>query len=650
MKKINLIKKVIVAVLLCVIMQNANLTYANTNLYQTEAQDNNGNIYGNNNSIATLNTESVSRFVDEYFQTNMEKWHVPGVAVAIVKDNKELYKAGYGFSNIETKSSVDPDTTTFPAASVSKLFTATAIMQLYQEGKLDLNENIQTYLDDIVINNPYKEKISCQNLLTHSSGLDEQSELDGSTLDIENLKSQKEYFQEHKPNVIIKPNTVCRYSNMGYNLLGYTVEKISKKSYENYITDNILKPLQMVHSSVRIANESMAKGYEFSDNKHQKVPFAYQYTSRSSGIITTVTDMENFMIMHLNNGSFQNNPVLNPDSEQLMQNKQFSNAEVFDGMGYGFIRASRNGVQLLKHEGALPGYTTTLILIPSQKFGIYVATNSLSGIVFDFEEAFLDYFLGACKSIKNDENSSSDINEYIGTYRSYDGVSERNISKLFTALDDTAQLDVTKSSDGKLKVRYYEQNKKMVETNLIYKSEGIFLREDGKGYITFRENSNGNIEYAFNYISHQTYKKIGKMETITSISILLLFSLLVLSISFIIVLIKRIRHKQKDNKTLWLLNCFVNFIYILGFLGVLGLEIYMILNYDYRFINALFILLTLLMVAITLNVYGIICMIYGIIKKKFNRPTTIKLIIVQTVQILFVIVLGYFNLIGYHIF
>lgn len=650
MKKINLFKKVmIISVLVCIMMQNVNLVYGDTNLSQTKSQDRNDSKIGKSNSI-TLNKENVKKFVDEFFQINMKKWNVPGAAVAVVEDNKELYKAGYGVSNIETKNPVDPDKTTFPAASVSKLFTATAIMQLYQEGKLDLNENIQTYLDDIVINNPYKETVTCQNLLTHSSGLDEQSELDGSTLNKKTLKSQKQYFEEHIPYVIIKPNTVCRYSNMGYNLLGYIVEKASGKSYEDYITDNILNPLDMMHSSVRIENESMASGYEFSDGKYQKIPFAYQYTSGSSGIIASVADMENFMIMHLNTGTYQNEAILNSDTEQIMQNRQFSNDEVFDGMGDGFIRASRNGVQLLKHEGALPGYTTTLILIPSQNFGIYVATNSLSGMVFDFKEAFLDHFFGTCKSVTGEENSLYDISKYIGTYRSYDGVSVSNISKIFASLDDTAQMKVKKDSNGKLKVMYYEQSKEKVETNLIYKSNGIFIREDGKGYITFRENSNGNIEYAFNDISHQTYQKVGKMEGMTPIGLILLVLLFILSGSFMIGLIKRRKNKQKNNKRLWLLNCIVNIIYVFGFFGVVGLESYMILNCDHRFIYIIYILLTFLLAAIVLNVCGIIDTGYCIMKKKFDRITTIKLVTAQMAQIFFVIVLGYFNMIGYHVF
>lgn len=651
MKKMKLLKQVMaILFLMCVFIQKAALACADSIPSRVASQDRYDSRLGESNSSVKLDKEDVKKFVDDYFQTNMKKWNVPGVAVAVVKDNEELYKEGYGVSDIEKGNPVDPEKTTFPAASVSKLFTATAIMQLYQDGKLDLNENIQTYLKDIVIHNPYKDAVTCQNLLTHTSGLDEQSELDGGTLDKNAIKSQKQYFEKHIPCVITEPNTICKYSNIGFNLLGYTIEKVSGKSYEDYVTENILKPLDMRRSSVRIEDEFLASGYEFNDGKYLKVPLAYQYTSGSSGILSTVTDMEHFMIMHLNNGKYKNNTILDTKTEQMIQKKQFSNNDVFDGMGEGFIRASRNGVQLLKHEGALPGYTTTMVLIPDQHFGIYVATNSLSGMIFDFEEAFLDHFFGTCNPTEEDNNSLFDDSKYIGTYRNYDGISESNISKIFASLDNSAQLKVTKTSNGKLKVMYYEMSKEMVETNLIYKSDGIFIREDGKGYITFHKNNNGNIDYAFNNISHQAYKKIGSMETMTTTIIVLLILLLVLLVSSIRILFRRIRKKQIENKKLWLVIGIVNIIYVIGFLGIFILESYMILNYDYRFIHAIFALLTLLLVAIALNISEMIGIGYGIIKKKFNRLTMVKLLVVLTTQIYFVILLAYFNMIGYHVY
>lgn len=658
MQKFKIVKKFILALLLmCAVMQSDIPAFAGISKPQSlpqglqEPQGTSTNDSCNEKSpVVPLNQQNVKHFIDEYFQINMKKWKVPGVAVAVVENDKELYKAGYGVSDLVTYNPVNPDTTTFPAASISKLFTATAIMQLYQDGKLNLKEDIRTYADDITIKNPFHEAITCQNLLSHSSGLDEASELDGGTLDRNSIKSQRAYFKKHVPSVILQPNTVCRYSNMGYNLLGYIVEKVSGEAYESYVANHILEPLNMKHSSIRIENASMASGYEYSEGKYQKAAFAYQYTSGSSGVIATVTDMENFMRMHLNNGRYENKCILNSDIEALMQKKQFANHEVFDGMGEGFIRDSRNGVQIIKHEGALPGYTATLLLIPSQNFGIYVATNSLGGMVFDFEEAFLNHFFGTGSTVNNTENTTNVVDQYVGTYRSYDGVSTNNISKIFATLDNTSELKVQKTAAGNLAVTYYNQSKEKVHTNLICQSEGIFIREDGKGYITFREKKNGKITYAFNNISHQTYIKVGALRTTTAFYFELPAFALILLVISIIILIKVARHKQKNNKSLWLINGLINLVYPLGFIGVLILEVYMILNYDYRFIWMIYILLSALLLAMLLNIYGLFMFGYGMIKRKLDKGTTLKLAILQIIQILFVMTMWYLNMIGYHVF
>ncbi|BCN28902.1 serine hydrolase [Anaeromicropila herbilytica] len=606
-----------------------------------------------------LNQENIKKFVDNYFQTNMKKYHVPGVAVAVVKDNKELYKAGYGVSNRESKKKVDPDVTIFPAASVSKLFTATAIMKLYQEGKIDLNESIEKYADDITIRNPYKEDITCQNLLTHSSGLDEQSELDGSTLDKKEIKSQKHYFEEHIPQVIIRPNTISRYSNMGYNLLGYIVEKVSKTSYEKYVTDNILKPLEMKKASVRIEGNNMASGYSYDNGEYVKQPFAYQYTSGSAGIIAPVTDMEKFMMMHLNQGRYHNQVVLNASTEKMMQEKQFANNEVFDGMGYGFIRTSRNGVQIIKHEGALPGYTTTLLMIPDQNFGIYVATNSLGGMVFDFEEAFFDYFCGDYQKVSVKDNGvyksgNYDSSKYVGTYRSYDGFSEKKISRIYAEdIDNEAELTVTQTKENTLKVSYYTQSKRKEETKLIYQSDGVFARQDGKGYITFREDAKGNIEYAFNNVSHQAFHKVGEYENSSILGMALLSILLIFLGSAVVIGIISIRRKRRNiswcAKRLWILVAGNNVLLIIGFVGVFLLETFMILNYNYSAMFALKVLLTLIIIAIGFVVVNIIYGSYCIIKKRLSIVESVAFTAIVFAWVICIVLLQYFNMIGYQL-
>src|SRR5574344_1018400 len=118
--------------------------------------------------------DAIQTFIDDYFQENMSIYKTPGVAVSVVKDSKELLTSSYGYADIESGKLVD-ETTTFPACSVSKLFTATAVMQLYEQGKMDLNADIRNYLNDVKIMNRFSEPITCASLLTHSSGLDEES-------------------------------------------------------------------------------------------------------------------------------------------------------------------------------------------------------------------------------------------------------------------------------------------------------------------------------------------------------------------------------------------------------------------------------------------------------------------------------------------
>lgn len=648
--KINKLVKNGIAVtgIFCILLQSGQPVFAETGIQQTTgiaADTEKGN------PEIKLNKENVKSFVDDYFNKNIAVWHVPGAAVSVVKDGKELYKAGYGVSDVENGTPVDPDVTTFPAASVSKLFTATAIMQLSQSRQLNLNEDIQKYADDIRVINHYKEKITCQNLLTHTSGLDEESELDGSVCNLKEIQSQKYYFQKHIPTVVTRPGTICQYSNMGYNLLGYVVEKVSGETYENYVSNHILKPLQMNQTSIRIGNVNMAGGYEYDKGQYQKVPFAYQYTSGSSGVIAPVTDMERFMIMHLNQGSCGNVSVLKPETEAYMQQKQFSNSAVLDGMGEGFIRENWNGAAILKHEGALPGYATTLLLIPGENFGIYVATNSLGGMVFDFEEAFLKHFYGAVCIKGNAQTSDFDQNRYCGTYRSYDGVSTSNISRIFAVLDATAELKVKKGTGKELVVTYYEQSKEKIETKLLYQGEDTFLREDGKGYITFRENEKGEVIYAFNHISHQSYGKISWMETTDVMGGLFTLLILLLLVSAIVMLIKRRTEKDSICRKCRAVNGLINLSYVISFTGIFMLETYMILQYDYRFTGMIYFFLTVLLITIGMNVTELFILGYhNKNRKAIKLQKIVKYGLVPVIQLCFVVMLYYFNMIGYHVF
>lgn len=608
------------------------------------------------------NDEDIKSFMNNYFNEKMKKYLVPGASVVVVKDNKEVFKRGYGYSNLESKITVDPDKLSFPVCSVSKLFTATAIMQLYEEGKIDLDKNINDYISPYKVINKYDEAVTCRNLLTHSSGIDEASELNGTTTDENSIKSQEYFMDTHTPRVITEPNTICRYSNEGYNLLGYIVERASGISYEEYVKEKILKPLNMDNSSVRLKSSDTAIGYTYQDDNYVANPLAYQYTSGSAGIIATAKDMENFIIANLNNGKFQNNSILTPKTLNLMHDKQFSNAEHLPGMGFGFIRNYRNGQEIIKHEGALPsGYTTTLFLIPKENLGIYVATNSLSALPFNFEEEFLNYFYPESNDNFNDaeKNGSKDYSKYEGLYRSYDGTSKTNIIKLNVLFDPTMDMEIKDNKDGTLILHEFTSAKEEITTTLLEIGNGVFLREDGRGKFAFKFDNDGNVKYAFNDVSENSFEKIKFYEKREFIMSALGISIFMFSINAILViksLIKRKNKKYKDAekprviKILKFLNIIIEVFNSIGLLGAISLAVMMIYNNNFSVACLLYFSLTLLITSSIMVVFSFILLIYSLVNKKGSIIARVYYIFLNIANLAFVWILYYFNFLGYKLY
>lgn len=618
---------------------------------EVKAEEKSNEVHGDIN-----NEEDVKNFMNNYFDEKMKKYSVPGASVVVVKNNKEVFKMGYGYSNLESKTPVDPDKTLFSAASVSKLFTATAVMQLYEEGKIDLDKNINDYISPYKVINKYEEPVTCRNLLTHSSGLDEESELNLSTTDENSIKSQEYYFDNHPLKVITEPNTICRYSNIGYNLLGYIVEKVSGMSYENYVKEKILKPLNMNNSLVRLKNTDTAVGYIYDDKSYVESPFAYQFTSGSSGIIATTKDMESFIIANLNNGKFQNNSILKPETLSLMHDRQFSNSEYLPGMGFGFIGSYRNGQEIIKHEGAVSGYTTTLFLIPKENLGIYVATNTVGPLPFNFEEDFLNYFYPYSNNNFNvaEGNVNKDYSKYEGTYRGYDGVSKTNIMKIGTFGDP--DMEIKDNKDGTLTLHESTQAKERITTKLVEIENGVFLREDGRGKFTFRFDDDGNVTYAFNDVSINSYEKLKFYDKSKFIMSVLWFSITMFIINVVLVVVSFIKRKNKKSekrpviKGLKLLNIIIEVFNIIGVIGAGILTLEMSLNSDFSLAYLLYFFLTLLNLSTIMVIFSLALLIYSLVKEKGLIRESVYYTFLNIANLAFVWILYYFNFLGYKLY
>src|SRR5215207_5185840 len=214
-------------------------------------------------------------FLDEELGREMQKHHIAGAAVSVVKDGKLFFAKGYGYADLENKIPVDPERTNFRIGSLAKLFTWTAVMQLAEQGKLDLNADVNDYLD-FRIPDTYPQPITLKDLMTHTPGF-EDLYYERFAKDPNELQPPREWLISHMPARVRPPGEVAAYSSYGTALAGYIVARVSGEPYDQYIQEHILSPLGMLHTTawpsmppdIR-ANTSV--GYVYEDGAFQVFP------------------------------------------------------------------------------------------------------------------------------------------------------------------------------------------------------------------------------------------------------------------------------------------------------------------------------------------------------------------------------------------
>lgn len=366
------------------------------------------------------------------------------------------------------------------------------------------------------------------------------------------------------------------------------------------------------------------------------------------------------MIAHLNNGELQGHRILNEKTSIMMKNKQFSNDNSLPGMGYGFIRSNRNGQEILKHEGGLPsGSTTTLFLMPKEKLGIYVATNSLNPLPFNFEEEFLNYFYpnksNSFNKIK--PNPSKDFNKYEGTYRSYDGISKSNIMKIGFLFDPSMDMRITDNKDGTLTLKECTSAKEEITTTLVEKKDGVFARKDGRGDFAFKIDDKGKVTYAFNDVSHNSFEKINFFETQNFNITIFIISIVMFLINLVGTIILFIKRKFKETgykscrciKLIKGINLFINVLDIAGIVGSVIMAMTMISINDFNFAYLLYTFLCFLIVATILSICELIILIYIWINNCGRKVEKFYFTILTIINFIFIWFIYYFNFLGFKI-
>lgn len=347
-----------------------------------------------------LSAADVSAWLDGFLPYAMARGDIPGAVVVVVKDGKVLVQKGYGYSDVAARKPVDPETTLFRPGSVSKLFTWTAVMQLVEEKKLDLDADVNRYLDFQIpaMGGP---PVTLRSLMTHTPGFDEM--IRGLIVtDVKDLLTLEQSVKYRVPPRVTPTGSTPAYSNYGAALAGYIVQRVSGQPFDDYLEARIFKPLGMTHSTFRQPLPAafvplMSKGYKPGSDDPQ--PFEMIGLSPAGAMSASGGDMARFMIAHLQKGAFDGTRILGESTAVEMHDTASKIFPPLKGMLLGFYQADVNGHRAIAHGGDTEWFHSDLNLFIDDGVGIFVSFNSAGkggtaqplrvALVTDFADRYL---------------------------------------------------------------------------------------------------------------------------------------------------------------------------------------------------------------------------------------------------------------------
>ncbi|MCG7216047.1 serine hydrolase domain-containing protein [Paenibacillus mucilaginosus] len=327
-----------------------------------------------------LTPSALETALDPLIKDRMNTLHIPGAAVVVTRGESIYFSKGYGYATLEPLSPMDPAGTRIPIGSLTKSVTATAAMQLVETGRLDLRRDINTYLNTYQLQPYHNTPITLHDLLTHTSGLDQAVYgVYGRSEDTVPSAAMflKRYSGLQPP--IRPPGAKYEYSNVGLGLVGNLIEQTSGQTLSSFYKEHLFGPLKMPSATLDlpVGDPKLAKSYTYSRGSYEEVPYSHIALPGAGGLSVVPNEFANYLIAHLNRGQAGGQGILKPEpSLNAMHAKQYAANEQQDGLGYGFFRGRTSaGLLTLYHTGEIDGFVSELVLIPSERIGIFVAIN-----------------------------------------------------------------------------------------------------------------------------------------------------------------------------------------------------------------------------------------------------------------------------------
>lgn len=349
--------------------------------------------------LATADRAELEAFLDGAMSAWLNEKEIVGATLSAVRDGDLLFAKGYGYGDVERRVPVDPERTLFRIGSVTKLFTYTAVMQLVEQGRLDLGADINDYLD-FPVPATYAEPVTLTHLLTHTAGFEDDLR-DLFTESIEGVMGLGAWLEANMPARVRPPGRFSAYSNYGTALAGYIVERVSGMSWDDYIETRLLQPLGMASTTGRqpLPHQlapNMSQGFARSRGRFDDRPWEFMPGDAPAGSISsTATDMAKFMLAHLGDGAAGDVRVLAPETARRMHTRIFGHDERIPGYAHGFYEMSSHGMRVIGHAGSTRWFHTLMLLFPADDVGIFVSFNTETAVELTFGPvvtALLDHF------------------------------------------------------------------------------------------------------------------------------------------------------------------------------------------------------------------------------------------------------------------
>jgi CubicO group peptidase (beta-lactamase class C family) len=406
-----------------------------------------------------LTAEDAQAWLDGFLPYALAAGDIAGAVVVVVKDGEVLLQKGYGYASLAGRRPVVPEDTLFRPGSISKLFTWTAVMQLVEQGKLDLDADVSQYIDFEIPARDGKP-VTLRQVMTHTTGMEEQ--IRGLiTADPEEITPLGAALKHWVPERIHAPGATPAYSNYATALAGYIVERVSGMTFDDYIERNIFQPLGMDSSSFRqplppALLARMSNGYSKASDAQPK---EYEFISLApaGSLASTGSDMARFMIAHLQDGAYRDARILQAGTAQAMHSTGQASVGPLNRMMLGFYETSVNGHRAISHGGDTQWFHSDLQLFLDDGVGLFVSMNSsgrdgaTGNIRYALSRGFADrYFPAAAATAKgvDEAEAKQHAQQIAGTYTS----SRRPQSNILSLANLLGPIKVVANEDGTISV------------------------------------------------------------------------------------------------------------------------------------------------------------------------------------------------------